>query len=238
MKIKPMLFVFLLCMTQAALAQVVATVTHLAGLLNVERADGSKKVLALKSEVLQGDLLSTSADTYARLKFKDESELVLRPNTRLRVDKVSYEAAKPEADALSLSLLKGGLRAVSGLIGKRSKESVQYTTPTATIGIRGTHFGLLYCEDNCADIATVNGRVPPNGLHLDVAQGAVEVTNPGGAQLINTGQFGFVRTGITRPVIVPPEQGVQVTMPTSISQNRPNDVAGLAKGSAGQCIAQ
>jgi hypothetical protein len=233
MKIKLTLLGLLLCLAQSVLAQVVANVTHLSGLLSVQRADGSKKVLALKSEVLQGDLLSTSADTYARLKFTDASELVLRPGTQLRVDRVSYDVAKPEADSLSLSLLKGGMRAVSGLIGKRSKESVQYTTPTATIGIRGTHFGVLYCEDNCSDIATVNGTVPPNGLHVDVAQGAVELKNAAGSLVVNTGEFSFVLNSTTAPVTVPPDQGVQVTMPTSISQNKSTDVAGLVKTSGG-----
>ena len=244
MKLKLALFGLMLCVAQAALAQVVASVTHLSGLLSVERADGSKKVLALKSDVLQGDLLSTSADTYVRIKFMDASELVLRPGTQLKVNKVSYDVAKPEADGLSIGLLKGGMRAVSGLIGKRSKETVHFITPTATIGIRGTHFGVLFCEGNCTDIATINGQVPADGLHVDVAQGAVELKNPSGTLVVNTGEFSYVRTSGTPPVLVPADKGVQVTMPTSISQNKPTDVAGIAQVSGGaspgvnQCSAQ
>ena len=241
MKIKLAMLGLILCVTQSVLAQVVANVTHLSGLLSVERADKTKKVLALKSDVLEGDLLSTSADTYARIKFTDASELVLRPGTQLKVNKVSYDIAKPEADALSLSLLKGGMRAVSGLIGKRSKESVEYTTPTATIGIRGTHFGVLFCEGNCKDVATVTGQVPADGLYVDVAQGAVELKNPGGTLVVNTGEFSFVRSSATAPILVPAEKGVQVTMPNSISQNKPDNVSSIAQaGGAGatQCSAQ
>ena len=34
-------------------------------------------------------------------------------------------------------MLKGGLRAVTGLVGKRKRDAVSFGTTTATIGIRG-----------------------------------------------------------------------------------------------------
>ena len=239
----------LACLCEVALAQTVATVTHLSGVLTARRADGVTRVLAVKSTVEQGDTVVTERDTFARLKFEDQSEVVLRPGSQLKVERFSYNAAKPEADGLGLNLLKGGMRAVSGLIGKRSKEAVAYTTPTATIGIRGTHFGALLCQrecsdgaqcqSDCSDVPTTSGIPLEDGLHVDVAQGAIELRNGAATVVVETGKFGYVRDVTTIPKIVPPEQGVQVTMPISISQNKRSDAGGAARGSSdGQCAAQ
>jgi hypothetical protein len=47
---------------------------------------------------------------------------------------------KPDGDNASFNLVKGGLRSVTGLLGKRNKEKFAMKTPSATIGIRGTTF--------------------------------------------------------------------------------------------------
>ncbi len=215
-----------LCLIAAALGgaawgqtAAVATVTHVSGTLTTKRADEAGKLLGVKSEVRQGDVLATEADTYARLKFTDGSEVVLRPQTQVKVDKFSFEEATPAKDGMVLSLLKGGMRAVTGLLGRRSKEQVQYNTPTATIGIRGTNTGILHCNNDCGNIPTTSGLPPQNGTHVDVASGAVIVSNSGGSQIVNAGQFGFIPNLTTPPVIVPPGQGIQVTMPPAISTN-------------------
>jgi hypothetical protein len=196
-------------------------VTHLSGTLSVKRGDGATKLLSVKSEVQPGDLLTTEQETYARIKFTDGGEVVLRPGTQMKVDSYAFDEAKPESGSSIMSLVKGGFRAVTGLIGKRNKDNVSFTTPTATIGIRGTHFGALFCQGDCGGIPTASGQPPANGLHVDVASGAISLTNGAGQVLVNTGQFGFVAPGAP-PVVVPPQQGIQVTMPTNISQNKGN----------------
>lgn len=218
-------------------ADKVGQVTHLSGLLTVKRADGTSRVLSVKSEVQEGDTLSTEQETYARVKFADNGEVVLRPRSQLKVEAYAYNQAKPESDNVFLNMLKGGMRAVTGLIGKRSRNSVTYGTATATIGIRGTHFGALICQNDCAGIPTATGNPPENGLHLDVTDGAIVVRNSAGEQVINSGQFGFVRSPTTPPVVVPPQQGIQVTMPMSVSQNAGTG-RGVGKAKENECAVQ
>ena len=201
-------------------APTVGEVTHLSGLLTVKKGDASGKVLSVRSQVEEGDLLSTERETYARVKFKDGAEVVLRPGTQMKIDAYAFNEKKPESDNVVLNLLKGGLRAVTGLIGKRNRDNVSFKAPTATIGIRGTHFGMVFCNNDCANMPTTNGAPPANGLHLDVAVGAVAVINPAGSTLLNAGQFGYVANAQSAPAVVPPQQGVQVTMPQNISQNK------------------
>lgn len=209
-------------------------ITHLSGILSVKKADGTAKILSVKSAVEEGDVLSTETDTYARIKFVDGGEVVLRPNSQLKVNTYRYDEAKPQNDNIFLSMFKGGLRAVTGLVGKRSQEKVSYQTPTATIGIRGTHWGMLHCQGDCGGIPTPTGQPPANGLHLDVATGAISITNAAGVFTFNAGQFAFVPSANLPPELIPTERGIRVTMPGSISANRGSG-AGIGQESAADC---
>jgi len=207
----------------------VGQVTHLSGTLTAKRADGSVKLFSTKSEVQEGDTLATEQETYARIKFADGAEVVLRPGTQMKVAAYAFDEAKPQSDNIVLNLLKGGLRAVTGLVGKRNRDAVSFATNTATIGIRGTHFGALFCQNDCAGVPTVSGRPPENGLHLDVAEGAIVVRNTAGQLVFGAGQYGYVRSNTTLPVIVPPQQGVPVTMPPNIAHNAAGGRGGIVR---------
>lgn len=134
-------------------AQVAGTVTDLNGPLLAKKADGTVKVLAQKSLVEEGDLLVTEKDTYARIKFLDNSEVTLKPGTQFKIERFAYEQDKPQNDNAFFSLIKGGLRAVSGTVGKRSRERTGLNTPAATIGIRGTIYVVEYIAPAEADVA-------------------------------------------------------------------------------------
>lgn len=147
---------FIVAALAAAVAwagQVAGTVTHLSGPLLAKKADGAVKVLSQKSTVEQGDTLVTEKDTYARIKFVDDSEMTLRPNSQVKIDDFTFEDDQPQKDKASFSLIKGGLRAVTGTLGKRSKEKFGVNTPTATIGIRGTIFIAEYVPPEAAVVA-------------------------------------------------------------------------------------
>lgn len=212
-------------------------ITHLSGILSVKKPDGSSKILSVKSVVDEGDILATEADTYARIKFVDGGEVVLRPNTQLKVESYRYEESKPQSDNVLLNMLKGGLRAVTGLIGKRNQDKVAYQTPTATIGIRGTHHGQLHCNNDCGGVQTPTGQPPANGLHVDVATGAISITNAAGTFTFNAGQFAFVPSPNVAPVLVPTEQGIRVTMPGAVAANKSLGL-GIGKGNADQCTVE
>lgn len=145
--------VLCLCCTLGLAAQIAGTVTHLSGPLIAKKADGTVKVLALQSSVEQGDTLIAEKDTYARIKFADNSEMILRPNTQIKVDQFSFEEDKPNNDGFTVTLIKGGLRAITGLLGKRNKERFGLNTPTASIGIRGTNFIAEYIPNDQNSLA-------------------------------------------------------------------------------------
>jgi hypothetical protein len=234
---QPILFMIVALLTLNVSASELGKVTHLSGVLTAERAGSSPKLLSVQSAILQGDILRTEEDSYARIKFNDNAELVLRPETLLKVNEHTYQDATGSSNKSDMELIKGGMRAVTGLIGKHSPDAVKVGTPTATIGIRGTHFGLLFCQDNCGNVPNPNGVLPENGLHADVVSGAISVTNAVGTIELVAGQFGYVSNMNALPQQVPANLGVQVTMPLAIRQNEAPS-ATIGKGKESQCAIQ
>jgi hypothetical protein len=142
-----LLLFFLWALAALALAAPVAgTVVHLSGPLMAKKANGTVKILAVKSEVENGDTLVTEKNTYALVRFIDNSEITLKPGSTMTIENFSFDGGKQDSDQASFKLVKGGLRSVSGLLGKRSREKFEMKTPSATIGIRGTTFVVEYVE--------------------------------------------------------------------------------------------
>jgi hypothetical protein len=283
--IKALLFAALLLATAFAWAgQVAGTVVHLSGPLMARKADGTVKVLALKSEVESGDTLVSEKNTYAQLRFVDNSEITLRPGTTFKIENFAYDAAKPEADSAAFSLVKGGLRSITGLLGKRNKDKFSMKTPSATIGIRGTTFVVQYVSTPPATggpggagsfqesvlqmlgNGSAQGKAPPAGgdaaagkvargpdgppaspvlqpvlppgLHLQVLDGAIVVTNNGGSLGFQAGQFGYVPSVNQPPVIVPANPGLHFVPPPSFGSGPTGPVAagGVQDPGAVDCI--
>lgn len=226
--IKCLLAVALGCGAAAAFAaQVAGTVVQLSGPLMVRKADGVVKVLGLKSEVEQGDTLVAEKNTYALIRFIDNGEMTVRPGTTVKIESYAYDSARPDADNVSLNLVKGGLRSVTGLLGKRNRDKFQLKTPAATIGIRGTTFIAQWVEPPPAGLPPSRG-LPP-GLHLSVIDGAIFVSNTGGGLGFQAGQFGFVPSVRVPPVQVPSNPGLQFVPPPNFGV--PGSGAGAAPGS-------
>jgi len=217
---------------QAAWA-LVGEITHLSGAVVARRADGSR-LLSVKSEVREGDLLVTADNTYARVKFSDGAEVVLRPNSQLKIDAYAYDEKQPGRDNVAISLIKGGLRSITGLLARRNPANFRVATPTATVGIRGTNFGALFCNNDCGGVETVGGGTPTNGLHVDVSDGVIIVSTPAGSREFRIGEFGFVAGLDALPVLVPPNQGTRVNLPPQ-TLNTQIQGGTVGKGGALEC---
>jgi hypothetical protein len=200
---------FLLISSTLCLAGVqVGKVLQLNGPLFAKKADASIMVLSVNSPVEEGDTLITENKTYARIRFTDDSETVLRPNTQFMISEYYFDKASPKDDKSFFGLVKGGLRAITGLIGKRGPmNSYKMTTVTAVIGVRGTSYEARLCENNCGSI--------PEGLYIFVSEGIISVSNNGGSLDVGLGQFAYVADIESRPVILPRNPGLDFTLPPS-----------------------
>lgn len=122
------------------------TIQQLSGTISVQKPDGAIRVLSRQSRVAKGDTLNTERDSYAQVKFTDGAVVTLKPNTRIRIEDYAFDEKEPARDNSALALVKGGLRMITGFIGKRgNQDAFKLGTATATIGIRGTTFNVDDC---------------------------------------------------------------------------------------------
>ena len=96
-------------------------------------AKTGKTVLMPANPVYSGDRITTDAIGNAQIKFRDDTKLVVGPNSALVIDAFIFNK-DDTARQVSISALKGAFRFISG---KSPKDVYRITTPTATIGIRG-----------------------------------------------------------------------------------------------------
>ncbi|MRD46230.1 hypothetical protein GHT07_02990 [Caenimonas koreensis DSM 17982] len=126
-----------------------AKVVNSRGEVNATDASGTRRRVVDGGSIYPGDLVETGAGTNAVLAFRDESKVTLGSTTRFRVDNFVYDEKNAGEGRFLVSLLKGSVRALTGLIGKANTRNVGYATATATIGIRGSG-GDIVCTGACA----------------------------------------------------------------------------------------
>ena len=184
------------------------TVTHLSGTLAAIRPDGSARILSRQSEVNAGDLLSTQRDTYAQINFTDGSVITLRPNTQLRIEEYRFAPERPQEDSSFFRLLRGGLRTLTGLIGKRgNQDAYRIGTATATIGIRGSSGDTLECSEGCEGVTEGSENLAP-GLYHATYTGSYILSNQGGELLVEESQIAYVRDAFSQPELLPQDPGL------------------------------
>ena len=85
------------------------------------------------------DRLRSGPGSAAGIVFKDGTSVTLGASADLTVRDYLFQPAKARY-AFSVYLSKGTALYASGKIAKLAPEQVKVETPTATIGVRGTHF--------------------------------------------------------------------------------------------------
>ena len=108
------------------------------------------------------DLLRTGAASNLQVRFIDESIVSLKENSELRIDDFRFSGKEDGNERGFLSLLKGGLRTVTGLVGRANHANYRLSTTTATIGIRGTDYAATLCQGDCRN---GDGSLAKDGLY-------------------------------------------------------------------------
>jgi len=197
------------------------TVSHLAGTLSARKADGTTRVLQPRSQVVSGDTLSTEKDSHAQINFTDGAQVTLKPSSSFRVDNFAFSKEAPKEDSFITSVLTGGLRMVTGLVGGRSRSKFSMGTATATIGIRGTTFSTHDC------IAIGCPGLKP-AVYVGVSNGSILVRNEHGQQQFAAGQFGIIEKG--QPPRLTDNPGLAISPPQAFLK------PAAAGGKASECV--
>jgi len=138
----------------------------------IVRADGTSEVLEAGVPIYQGDTLVTADGSTAGVIFADKTTLSIGEDARMVIDEMVYDPAVQEGSQL-FSLMQGAFVITSGEIGKLNPEDVTVRTPTTTIGIRGTKYGVSVDQEG-------------GGTMITVLEGTVIVANDAGTIELNT----------------------------------------------------
>jgi hypothetical protein len=145
-----------------AIAETAGRVNFVVGEVSAISSDGSRRALMKGDLVNSGERLETGKGRL-QIRFTDGSFLSLQPNTVFGLDNYTFAKNKPNEGSLLFNFIRGGMRTVSGAIGKVNRTNYKVQTPVATIGIRGTGY---------AATQEPNGR-----LLLTVSKGMVNLAN-------------------------------------------------------------
>jgi hypothetical protein len=187
--------------TVLASAKVVAA----EGKLSAVDGAGHRRALVDGGSIYPGDLVETEKGTKAVLAFRDESRVTLGSSTRFRVDNFVFDEKNATEGRFLMSILRGSVRALTGLIAKVNNRNVSFSTSTATIGIRGTGVDI-----NCTGACAGEPGGADSGLSLFTWLGSIAVTQQGqtALQILQAGQGLFISpSGIRAISSQPPSDG-------------------------------
>ena len=174
------------------------------GEVTVVATDGARRAAAQGSEIRSGETLITGASSLAQMRMADSSLLSVRADSQFKLEQFSYAGKDDSNAAFVVSVLQGGFRTITGLVAQLNRRNYRIVTPSATIGVRGTHFEVVHVLPQVA--------VPeaPAGTYNRVYEGITTLQNPAGVQLlVNREQTAFAALQASAaPVLVAPPAAI------------------------------
>jgi hypothetical protein len=188
----------------------VGQVATLQGVATVTRGNAAPSTLKLSDAVYKKDVLQTGANASLGVTFDDETTLSLTANARIVVNEFVYEEGRKGNTAV-FNIARGTVAFVASLVAKTGDMTI--STPTATLGIRGTT-GVVDVPDSTAAAAgEAKIKLYPDA---DGHVGQINVFNRQG------GRLGALTQGSSAFVIRPGPGGQFVAVPFRIP---PQEVA-------------
>lgn len=162
------------------------------GQVSVAVGKNAPRIVVKNETIASGAVVRTGDGSQAVLKFEDGQVVSMQPNTTFQIREYRYvsKQAGTEKNSIVFSMLKGGMRFVTGQIGQRNPQAFRLITPHATIGIRGTEFMVV---------------LKNNAIYNKVLTGSTSMTNSAGTTILSAGQTGLA-TSATKLTVILSEQ--------------------------------
>lgn len=179
--------------TQAPSDDAIGQVATVQGRATVTRNNAAPVALKVNDDIFKGDVLATGADGALGVTFDDETTFNLTANARMTVDEFIYDEGGTQNAAL-FNVARGTAAFVASQVAKTG--DMKISTPTATMGIRGTTGVVDVPEGVTAQGGTGEAKIklyPDSDGHV----GRIEVFNPQGGRLgiLSAGASAFAIRG-------------------------------------------
>jgi hypothetical protein len=123
----------------AALADDAAGVVKtVKGAVQIERS-GASSGAVIGSEVYSSDRIVTGPQSSVGITLRDTTQLSAGADTVLDLNKFAFNTTTHDG-VLDASVKRGSLAVISGKLAKANPDAVRFSTPTTTLGVRGTEF--------------------------------------------------------------------------------------------------
>lgn len=180
----------------AAVAADAGRFQFVAGDIKVVSASGEQRVPVKGDAFKAGDTIITGPSGSAQIRMSDGGMVAVRPDTQLKLDQYVFNGREDGNERKIVSLIKGGFRVITGLIGNRNKDNYKVLTPSATIGIRGTDHEPVVIPPGAAGGFAA-------GTYDRVYRGATIIETEKGKLIVNPNQVGFAPGKGAAPVLLP-----------------------------------
>ncbi|MDR7306439.1 FecR family protein [Rhodoferax saidenbachensis] len=135
-----MLLALAMGLSQAAGAQELRSGTLKAVQGSVEVIKGeARRVAAIGGPVAEAERIVTGAGGSAVILLRDGTLLTVGPNSQVDITRFQFDSTT-QTGSLTVQVLLGTIRMVTGLLGKLQPENVKVGTPSSTVSVRGTDF--------------------------------------------------------------------------------------------------
>ena len=101
---------------------------------------------AIGSEVYGSDRIVTGPESSVGITLRDTTQLSAGANTILDLNKFAFNTTTHDG-VLDATVKRGSLAVISGKLAKANPDAVRFSTPTTTLGVRGTEF-IIEVGDN------------------------------------------------------------------------------------------
>tara|TARA_R100001443_G_scaffold35859_1_gene49755 strand:- start:77 stop:1201 length:1125 start_codon:yes stop_codon:yes gene_type:complete len=174
----------------------IGNVTQLEGNGVIDRQDGDEGIVIEKElDIFSYDTVKTGNGKVG-IEFIDNTRVDITQHSKLIIDEFVYDP-NSKTGKLSLKASLGTVRYASGQIAKNSATNVQITTPTATIGVRGTDFTMTIDEVGSSTIILL----PSCDTNGNCFVGEISVESDAGQVILNQAfQATVVDTVASRPL--------------------------------------
>lgn len=222
-----LLAVFLTLLGQAAYAGIAGHARFVNGQVQITNAAGQTHALQKGDPVHESDTLTTAKESSAQIKMLDGGLIAVRPDSKLKFDSFVFSGEEDGNEKSFFSLIRGGFRAITGLIGQKNKANYRITTSGSTIGVRGTDHETFVVVPG-SELAAI----APTGTYNKVNVGETTMTTEKGTINILPNQMGFVAASDQMPQLQPINLNIFTAVPPPQPQSKGGDTKGAVRGSA------
>ena len=100
---------------------------------------GERQAISIGTTIIATDSVLTGSDGAVGIMLRDNTMLSAGPNSVLQMNRFAFDTTT-HAGNIDVTVKRGTVAVISGKVAKATPRNVNFSTPTMTLGVRGTEF--------------------------------------------------------------------------------------------------